>query len=1267
MPRTDAAPPRPLPPGSGGWARRLAPFVLAHRRPAAFSLAAALVGQGLAALAPAIQRIVVDDALLSDRRSSAPWLVGLVAITVVAFALAFVRRWYGGRVSLAVQYDLRNAIFERLQRLDFAGHDRLHTGQIVARATTDLGLLQMLLSFLPLVLGNLVLIVVAVVVMATLSLPLTVVTVAVLAVLWLVAVRMRRTVFPASWDAQQRAGEVAGVVDEAVNGVRVVKAFGQEERELERLGAASRRLYASRARLVRIQARYTPTLAAVPALAQVAVLGLGGHLALRGDLSIGAFLAFAAYLTQLVAPIRLLAILVAVAQQTRAGGERILDILDVNPGITERDDAPDLPVGPGAVSCRGVRFGYTASTPVLDGFDLDVAPGEVVALFGASGSGKSTVAALLPRFYDVAAGSITIDGVDVRDVTLASLRRRVGVVFEEAFLFSDTIAANIAYGRPDATDAEVRRAAVLAGAADFVDDLPEGYDTVVGERGVSLSGGQRQRIALARALLGDPSVLVLDDATSAVDAGTEASIFAQLRPVLAGRTTLLVAHRRSTLQLADRIVVVDAGRVVEQGSHDDLWERCPRYRELLGHVDPTTSTVTAADVPPPAGTVTAAAWPEPTGDLPRASAEPGRPGAGIGGPGHGHGMMLSATPDLLAALAALPPATEDPSVDEVAATAPPREGAGFGVRTLVAPWRRLLALGLLAVVAEALLGLTGPLLLRVGIDQGVGESRPGLLWAATAVLAAAVGASWVVSHLGALLTGRTAERMLHELRLRIFAQLQRLGIDYYERELAGRIMTRMTTDVEALSQLVQTGLVTLLVGVATGVGVFVFLVVLSPPLALVAALSLPPLVLATRAYQRRASMAYDRAREAIAEVNANLQENLSGVRVAQAHGREDRNRGHFADLNRAYLGHRLGAQRLVSLYFPFVALLASCTTAAVLGAGDVLVARGTVTAGVVVAFVLYLDLFFAPVQQVSQVFDTWQQAQASVRRIDELLALRTVVPSPLDPRAVPEPLGVIRLEDVRFRYPGDGVEERSEALRGVDIELRPGEHVAIVGPTGAGKSTVVRLLARFADPTAGRVTVSGIDLTELDPGAYRRHIGYVPQEAFLFTGSIRDNIAYGRPDATDAEVEAAARSIGAHGFVAALPDGYRTAVTERGRSLSAGQRQLLALARARLVDPDLLLLDEATSNLDLAAEGRVREALDVLRRGRTTVTVAHRLPTAAQADRIIVLVDGRVAETGTHAELVAADGVYAELWAAFSAGETGGEPVSAATGPRPEV
>ena len=450
-------------------------------------------------------------------------------VGVFGFGAAYVRRYYGGRVALDVQFDMRNAVYERLQRLDFASHDQLQTGQLVSRASSDVALIQGVLSFLPIMIGNALLLVIALVVMVVLSPPLTLVVLLILPVMLIVALRLRTTIFPASWDAQQRAGEVAGVVDEAVTGVRVVKGFGQETREIDHLAATGERLFGSRMRLIRLQARFTPILQAIPVLGQVGVLAFGGWLAMDGHITLGTFLAFSSYLVQLMSPVRMFATLLAVGQQARAGGERILDLLDANPLVVEAPGAEVLPSAHGEVSFHDVRFGYTRSEPVLDGFTLHVGAGETVALVGASGSGKSTVALLLPRFYDVAGGEVTIDGVDVRTLTLDSLRRQVGVVFEESFLFSDSVRANIAYGRADATDAEVVAAARAAEADGFIMELPKGYDTVVGERGLTLSGGQRQRIALARALLTDPRVLILDDATSSIDSQTEEEIHATLR------------------------------------------------------------------------------------------------------------------------------------------------------------------------------------------------------------------------------------------------------------------------------------------------------------------------------------------------------------------------------------------------------------------------------------------------------------------------------------------------------------------------------------------------------------------------------------------------------------------------------------------------------------------------------------------------------------------------------------------------------------------
>jgi ATP-binding cassette subfamily B protein len=464
--------------------------------------------------------------------------------------------------------------------------------------------------------------------------------------------------------------------------------------------------------------------------------------------------------------------------------------------------------------------------------------------------------------------------------------------------------------------------------------------------------------------------------------------------------------------------------------------------------------------------------------------------------------------------------------------------------------------------------------------------------------------------------------------------------------MAGRIMTRMTTDVDALSNLLNSGLINAVVSLFTIVGVGIAMLAWNVELGLVALSVVIPLAAATAAYRRLSGRAYARARERIAMVNANMQESLSGVRESQAFRREDRHSREFRRLAGGYLDARLSAQRLVATYFPFVELLADAAAVLVLGAASVLIAGHSLTIGELIGFLLYLDLFFSPIQQLSQTFDAYQQAGASMAQINSLMAVRPLVAEPAAP-VVPERLaGRITLSGVSFAYPS--ADPSRLALRQVDLDIPPGQTVALVGETGAGKSTVVKLLTRFYDPVAGTVTVDGTDLRAFDLAAYRHRIGYVPQEAHLFSGTIRDNIAYGRPEASDGEVEAAARAVGAHDVIAGLSDGYLHRVTERGRSLSVGQRQLIALARAQLVDPVILLLDEATSNLDLATEAKVGRAMGLLAAGRTTVLIAHRLQTARSAGRIVVLDGGRVVEDGSHDELVARGGRYAEMWSAFS-------------------
>ncbi|MAU39865.1 MAG: ABC transporter ATP-binding protein [Actinobacteria bacterium] len=581
-----------------GWIRRLLPITRSHRKPLVIGVCVGAIALILNVAVPAIAKEAIDSTIAGSRYDLTIWALILIVVGLARFATGALYRISLFRVAWGVETDLRALLYSHLTKLSFSYFDRTQSGQVISRANSDIRSIQVLLAFGPLIAMSIISFILAFCFMMTLHIPLTLVALCTLPGVYFFGQKLRHSVFPLTWVSQARLAELATIVDENINGTRVVKSFAAEKQQVGLLQKAARHIEWVNVQTIKERAKFNPIIESLPRIGMAIVLLYGGILAVDGEVSIGTLFAFNAYVIMLQAPFRMFGFLLLQTQRASASASRIFEVLDEKPEITDSSSAVTLIGVRNSICFQGVSFSYKGSrspgvqekqhakSEIISNLDLSISAGETVAIVGMTGSGKSTIARLLTRFYDTETGSILIDGIDIKEIQLHSLRQQIGIVFDEPFLFSTSVSENISYGKPDATDAEIHEAARKAQALGFISELEDGFSTVVGERGYTLSGGQRQRIALARCLLEKPSVLILDDATSAIDIGVESLIHESLKSSLEETTTLLIAQRVSTIALADRVVFLEGGCISDEGSHSSLLSRNPRYASIIAESNP---------------------------------------------------------------------------------------------------------------------------------------------------------------------------------------------------------------------------------------------------------------------------------------------------------------------------------------------------------------------------------------------------------------------------------------------------------------------------------------------------------------------------------------------------------------------------------------------------------------------------------------------------------------------------------------------------------
>jgi ATP-binding cassette subfamily C protein CydCD len=1018
---------------------------------------------------------------------------------------------------------------------------------------------------------------------------------------------------------------------DAVQGLPTLKAFGQSRARGLLLADRARTLFrTTMGVLAANSATSALTILGISAGAAVA-LAWGAVRVSNGELELRALLIVLMLGVEIFRPLRELTQLYHDGMIAMSSAEGIFDIMDAQVEVVDAAaGAAPLDLSP-EITFEGVDYAYSGGRrPALHDLSFTLKAGETLGLVGPSGAGKSTIVWSMLRFFDPQNGRILLGGTDIREIPLEQLRDQMAVVTQDTYLFHGTVAENLRFGGPGATQEQLEAAAQAAHAHDFISHLPQGYDTIVGERAVRLSGGQKQRIAIARALLKDAPILVLDEALSSVDAENEARIQEALDHLMEGRTTLIIAHRLSSVVKADRIIVLEDGRLVESGNHSELVAAGGVYAELMAQQQDLEDD--HVNLPE------AAHAPEAPAHSAVQDAEAFVPQPAHQGEGHHHHAVPSGG----------------------AAHAP---ASALGIFTvwrrlfqLVSPWRGELALTFLLGLAHhsSVIGLSVISALLVGQVITGGDLNV-LLWMLGVFVPLAAFFTWAESWVAHDL----AYRLLAEMRVDVYNKLDPLTPSYMVRRRSGDLVSIVGGDVELVEFFFAHTITPAFVAVLVPAGVLATLAFVAWPIALVLSPFLVAVAISPFMAQKRSEGLGEELRSQLGEVHAHMVDSIQGMREISAFGQGPARTAEMVDNSWRFAHFQLRFLKERAFQIGFIEGMTALGGLAVLTMGVWLMTQGDISRPQLILSVILSVAAFGPISDIARTIKQLMETLAAARRLfvvhDEPVSVTDGPGVHAHENGQASKNGgspALSFDHVGFSY-GHG---EAQALHGVSFDVESGQTVALVGRSGAGKTTCANLVMRFWDPGEGHVRLSGHDLRDFELEDLRRQIALVSQDTYLFNASIRDNLSLGKIDATDEEIEDAARQANAHEFISAFPDGYGTLVGERGMQLSGGQRQRISIARAILKNAPVLILDEATSHLDAVNERQVRQALETLMEGRTTVVIAHRLSTIRDADRIVVLDNGHAVEQGTHHDLLASHGLYSQLVATQLVGATtGGE------------